>query len=198
MGRPSDDRESFGGRPLDFLEPEFLSAATHIFEHWNSPMTSRPFGPTSPVVRRLIAVSAWACFMIGFSDRAEGQSVGPTKTASTSAADAEPARYPLELVSPREAGTSPSPDDGSPAIPAGHRIFRAYPGLEYNIRAVVLGGSYPFRFELSDAPAGMTIDSRTGEIRWPKPSGEQSRPTITVTDAEGTTRSSPWMIKVGA
>ncbi len=44
----------------------------------------------------------------------------------------------------------------------------------------------------------MTIDSRTGEIRWPKPSGEQARPTITVTDAEGTTRSSAWTIKVGA
>lgn len=108
----------------------------------------------------------------------------------------EPARYPLELVSPREAGTSPSPDDQSPAIPIGHRIFRAYPGLEYNVRAVVLGGSYPFNYALTGAPSGMTIDAATGEIRWPKPSGDQAKPTITVTDAEGTTRTSAWTIHV--
>lgn len=64
----------------------------------------------------------------------------------------EPARYQLELVLPRAAETSASVEDESPAIPSGHRIYRAYPGLEYNIRAVVLGGAFPFRFALKDAP----------------------------------------------
>lgn len=166
-------------------------------------MTRRPTGSRSAVVVRAIAICLAACCWICESERAVAQSPrsatnGAATPGGARSADAEPSRYPLELVSPREAGTSPSPDDGSPAISAGHRIFRAYPGLEYNIRAVVLGGSYPFRFELFDASAGMTIDSRTGEIRWPKPSGEQARPTIAVTDAEGTTRSSAWTIKVGA
>lgn len=111
-------------------------------------------------------------------------------------AGAEPARYPLELVSPREAGTSPSMDDGSASIPAGHRIFKAYPGIEYNIRAVVLGGSFPYAYTLSNAPAGMTIHPKTGEIRWLTPRGNSVKATITVSDSEGTTRTSTWNIDV--
>jgi hypothetical protein len=104
------------------------------------------------------------------------------------------ANYSLELVSPRAAGTSPI--SGAPAIGAGNRIFKAYPGIEYNIRAVVIGGAYPYTFSLSGAPAGMTIDARTGEIRWPNATGTSVTPTITVTDSEGTVRSSPWTIAV--
>lgn len=109
----------------------------------------------------------------------------------------EPARYPLELVLPREAGSAPSPEDGTPTVSDAHRIYHAYPGLEYNIRSVVLGGSYPFQFQLSEAPDGMTINARTGEIRWPNPSGTRARPTITLTDAEGTARTSSWEIRIG-
>jgi hypothetical protein len=110
----------------------------------------------------------------------------------------EPSRYPLELVSPRAAGSSPSPDAGTPPMPAGHRIFRAHPDLEYDIRAVVIGGAFPYTFSLSDAPEGMTIDADTGEIHWPDPSGTSVSPTITVVDAEGTEVSSPWTIEVTA
>jgi hypothetical protein len=105
------------------------------------------------------------------------------------------ANYPLELVSPRAAGTFPSTDQGTPAMPSGHRIFYAYPGIPYNIRAVVIAGAYPYTFSLSNAPSGMTIDPGTGEINWPDPRANAT-PTITVTDAEGTTRSSPWTIQV--
>jgi hypothetical protein len=118
--------------------------------------------------------------------------------AAKGAPEAERANYPLELVSPRAAGTSPSDEKGTPNIPAGHRIFRAYPGIEYNIRAVVIGGSYPYRFDLSDAPRGMTIHPRTGEIRWASPAGERVTPTVTVTDAEGDRRVSSWTITVTA
>src|SRR5688572_17024316 len=68
-------------------------------------------------------------------------------------ASAQAANYPLELVSPRAAGSSPS--SGQPAISANNRIFWAYPGIEYNIRATVIGGKYPYRFALSNAPTGM-------------------------------------------
>lgn len=115
-------------------------------------------------------------------------------TLSTSN-NVEPSVYPLELVSPRAAGTFPSADSGTPAINAGHRIFKAYPGLEYNIRAAVIGGSYPYTFSLANAPSGMTINSRTGVIVWPDPQANAT-PTITVTDSESTQISSPWTIVV--
>lgn len=106
------------------------------------------------------------------------------------------ANYPLELVSPRASGSSPSADSGTPAIPSGHRVFFAYPGIAYNIRAVVIAGAYPYTFALSNAPTGMTINSATGEINWPNPQANAT-PTITVTDAEGTQRTSAWTIAVG-
>lgn len=104
------------------------------------------------------------------------------------------ANYPLELVSPRAAGTAPV--SGNDAISASNRIFRAYPGIEYNIRAVIVGGAYPYTFSLTNAPAGMVINPNTGEIRWPNPTGTTVTPTITVRDSEGTERSSPWTITV--
>ncbi|MGE0030141.1 MAG: Ig domain-containing protein [Steroidobacteraceae bacterium] len=104
------------------------------------------------------------------------------------------ANYPLELVSPRAAGSSPAA--GFEVIPAGHRIFRAHPSVQYNIRAVVIGGSYPFSFALANAPTGMTIHPATGEINWPSPTGVAVTPTLTVTDAEGTRVSSSWTISV--
>jgi hypothetical protein len=108
----------------------------------------------------------------------------------------EPARYPLKLVSPRESGTSPA--EGSPAMPAGHRIFKAYPGLNYEIRAVTLGGAFPFRYALADAPSGMTVDPSTGLIRWPNPATGRVTPKLTVTDAAGTSITSAWTITVAA
>ena len=129
----------------------------------------------------------------GSSDTSEGESTGDTDGAVN---DAEPSRYPLELVSPREPGTMPSSDPGTPAMPSGHRIFRAYPGLEYDVRAVVIGGSFPYRYALSDAPSGMEIDRDTGRITWPDPTAGSVTPTITVTDAEGTEISAPWTIDV--
>lgn len=104
------------------------------------------------------------------------------------------ANYPMELVLPRAVGTAPA--SGNDAVTARNRIFKAYPGIEYNIRAVVVGGAYPYSYSLSNAPSGMTIDANTGEISWPSPSGTTATPTITVRDAEGTQRSSPWTISV--
>lgn len=103
------------------------------------------------------------------------------------------ANYPLQLLHPRAAGTSP--DAGGPTISSNHRIFWAYPGIEYNIRASVIGGAYPYTFALSNAPSGMTVNSTTGTIVWTNPTSNAT-PTLTVTDSEGTQASGTWTITV--
>lgn len=96
------------------------------------------------------------------------------------------ANYPLEILNIKPAGTG--------GMVSTHRIYRAYPGLEYNIRAAIAGGAYPYTFSLSNAPAGMTIDAR-GTIVWVNPQADAT-PTITVRDSEGTQVSASWTIDV--
>ncbi|MBU5613504.1 Ig domain-containing protein [Geomonas azotofigens] len=100
------------------------------------------------------------------------------------------ANYPLEISNIKPAGT------GSPAIPVTNRVFRAYPGVEYNVKAAVIGGVYPFTFKLANAPQGMTIDAATGEIRWPNPQASSGTITLSVTDGENTTVSTTWTVNV--
>lgn len=100
------------------------------------------------------------------------------------------ANYSLEIILPKAAGT------GNPAIPATNRIFRAYPGIEYNIRAAVIGGTYPYSLSLSGAPPGMTINSSTGEISWPNPQADSGVITLSVTDSENAVVQSTWAITV--
>src|SRR5687767_12569806 len=99
-----------------------------------------------------------------------------------------PPFYPLEITNIGPVGVN--------GMSANNRIFRAYPGLEYNIRAAVVGGVYPFQYSLSGAPTGMTIDAATGEIRWPTPQSNASNITLTVRDSAGATRSATWSITV--
>jgi hypothetical protein len=106
------------------------------------------------------------------------------------------ANYPLQILIPRAIGTSP--DSGGPTIPSAHRIFWAYPAVPYNIRAAVIGGAYPFTYALQNAPAGMTINSTTGEINWPNPQTDAASITLRVTDAENTTVQTSWSIDVDA
>ena len=105
-------------------------------------------------------------------------------------APAQAAVFPLEITNIKPAGT------GTPAIPSTNRIFRAYPGIEYNIRAAVIGGQYPYTFSLSNAPSGMTINSATGEIKWPNPQANSGTITLAVRDSETTTVTSTWTITV--
>lgn len=100
------------------------------------------------------------------------------------------ANFPLEITNIKPAGT------GSPAISTTNRIFRAYPGIEYNIRAAVIGGVYPYTYSLSNQPAGMIINSRTGEISWPNPQANPGTITLSVTDSEDTMVSTTWEIIV--
>lgn len=99
------------------------------------------------------------------------------------------ANFPLEIINIKPAGT------GDPPIPESNRIFRAYPGIEYNIRAAVIGGLYPYTFSLENAPEGMTVDPDTGEISWPNPQSDAGPITLKVIDEEGSTISTQWSIK---
>jgi hypothetical protein len=100
--------------------------------------------------------------------------------------------FSLEITNIKPSGT------GSPSIPSTNRIFRAYPGIEYNIRTAVIGGVYPYTYSLDTAPDGMTINSRTGEISWPSPSVEDSPAscTVRVVDQESTAVTASWSITV--
>jgi hypothetical protein len=95
------------------------------------------------------------------------------------------ANQPLEVtnIKPRTSETG------------GGRIYRAYPGVAYEIRVAVVGGAFPYTFSLAEAPAGMVIDARTGAISWPSPQG-RAAPTVTVVDAEGTRASASWTVDV--
>lgn len=93
------------------------------------------------------------------------------------------ANYPLEIANIRS------------GLGANNRIARAYPGIEYNIRAAVVGGAYPYSYLLTNAPSGMTISAQTGLISWPNPQASAT-PTLTVVDSEGTRVSATWTITV--
>ncbi len=66
-------------------------------------------------------------------------------------------------------------------------LTKAYPGLEYNIRMGVIGGQYPYRYELEQSPSGMTINNYTGEIAWtPDASLEDTSANVSVIVTDST------------
>jgi len=81
------------------------------------------------------------------------------------------ANYDLDIINVDEVG-------------ADNRIRFAYPGIEYKVVIAAFGGTYPFDWELLEAPSGMVIDSSSGVISWSSPSsGGNVR--VRVTDVEG-------------
>lgn len=117
------------------------------------------------MVSRLFAV-----FLLGVVALAGCQSEGPAPTA-TPGAVIDPGQIngpaqrlvDMALVHPR-----PDAETGNHAQ---HR--NAYPGIAWSTHVVIMGGAYPFRFELLQAPAGMTIGNDSGAnygvIHWPDP-----------------------------
>lgn len=99
------------------------------------------------------------------------------------------ANQTLYVIQPRTSGS------GSPAIPSTHRIFYAYPGIEYKIRAAVVGGDYPYVFTLNNEPSGMTVDAQ-GYIVWPNPQSSATDVGLRVTDSEGAYTDVIWSITV--
>ena len=96
----------------------------------------------------------------------------------------------LSILNIKPAGT------GTPALSANARIFRAYPGIEYNIRAGVVGGQYPYTFSLSNAPAGMPVSNK-GVVSWANPASSASNITLRATDQDGDYVDATWSITVG-
>lgn len=107
----------------------------------------------------------------------------------------EPTYSPLTVLYPRATGNGGL--GSGTGLESSHRIYKAYPGLEYNIRAAVVGGSYPYTFALSNAPSGMTIDANTGEISWPDPDTTATDIVMTVTDSEDAEATGTWTVTVG-
>ncbi len=77
-----------------------------------------------------------------------------------------------------------------------NRFYRAYPGLEYSVPVSAIGGVFPYRYALTAAPAGMTIDAATGVITWPSPAEGKVEVTLTVTDAAQAVQQVRWPITV--
>jgi Putative Ig domain len=99
------------------------------------------------------------------------------------------ANMPLSVINIKPAGS------GTPAIPAENRIFHAYPGVEYKIRAAVVGGDYPYSFSLSNAPSGMTVDN-SGYIRWSNPQANANNISLQISDSSNNSISTTWSINV--
>lgn len=87
---------------------------------------------------------------------------------------------------------------GVRGLDGNNRIFRAYPGLAYNIRVAAVGGVYPFTYSLANAPSGMTVDANTGEINWPNPQASATDVRVTVQDRIGAVDTETWSINVTA
>jgi len=51
-------------------------------------------------------------------------------------------------------------------------LEKAYPGIEYNIRPAIKGGTYPYTFTLEASPRGMKIDPAKGTVTWIAPKAE--------------------------
>ncbi len=79
-----------------------------------------------------------------------------------------------------------------------NRFYKAYPGVEYRVKAAVRGGAFPYFYELTTAPAGMVIDSITGEILWSNPAASAMpyNVTLRVEDQEGSIQTVSWTVTV--
>jgi len=93
--------------------------------------------------------------------------------------------YDLEIAQPQ------------PNLDTKNRFYKAYPGLEYNVRVAINGGEFPFLYSLVEAPSGMEIDAK-GVITWSNPVESQSpyNVTLTVTDASSISKTVSWTISV--
>ena len=96
------------------------------------------------------------------------------------------ANYELEIIQPQA------------NLDITNRFYKAYPGLVYNVRLAVIGGAYPYRFELVSGPKGMLIDDKKGVINWPNPVEAQTpyAVQVRVQDAESVSRDVTWNITV--
>lgn len=117
-----------------------------------------------------------------FSDFTNNASVTVAGTGNWQLATGhfETAKIPIEIIAPRAGLTTDN------------RYYKAYPGIEYKVPVAVLGGAWPFLYELVNAPSSMTIGQQYGQanygiITWSNPvtSGSPHTVAIRVTDQQG-------------
>ncbi len=72
------------------------------------------------------------------------------------------ANYPIKIIQPQ------------PNLNIKNRFYKAYPGIDYDVRIAVTGGEYPFTYSLTKSPTGMIINKDTGEISWANPTVSNS------------------------
>ncbi len=93
-------------------------------------------------------------------------------------------------------------------LDASNRVYRAYPGIAYQIHADAVGGHWPYTYTLSGAPTGMTIEPgpcnnigpsgcTAGTIAWPSPTlGTHGPITVTIRDVDGDVVTGTWSVTV--
>jgi hypothetical protein len=75
-------------------------------------------------------------------------------------------------------------------------LEKAYPGIEYNIRPGVRGGTYPYTFTLDKSPAGMKIDAANGTVRWTPQQEGAFDISIRATDSAGKSATQSYKLTV--
>ena len=101
----------------------------------------------------------------------------------------EPAKIPLEIIAPRA------------GLTIANRYYKAYPGITYRVPVVVLGGAFPFQYQLVSGPSGMTIGQHYGDrdygiINYPNPVAGSYSVTVRVTDQQSNTYTVTWPLTV--
>ena len=117
-----------------------------------------------------------------------------TEDGPTSSAAATPTDNVNALSGGYSALTVVSPETVSTVS----RFGKAYPGLLYQVDVGVTGGYFPYKYTLTTAPVGMTIDLHTGVINWPdaQTDGNTYAVSVLVTDNNGDTVTKSWNIDV--
>ena len=100
------------------------------------------------------------------------------------------------LSAPRYATPEECPRFAEPQF-ISRPLEKAYPGIEYNIRPAIKGGTYPYAFALVASPEGMKIDPVKGIVTWVAPNAEGVHDvTIQVKDAAGRQATQSFQITV--
>jgi hypothetical protein len=74
----------------------------------------------------------------------------------------------------------------------------AYPSDPYKIRCAAHRGAWPYTWDLTVNPSGMTIDTNTGEITWTAAASGTHNVTARVTDAQSNTATVSWTITISS
>ena len=150
---------------------------------------------TSPKSYSGLAVGAHS-FKVRAADTANNATISSIYNWNITTSTTGPVIYP-----PSEGSDSPYALEilqPQPNLDKRNRFYKAYPGLVYNVRLAVAGGSYPYKFLLKNAPSGMTINANTGEINWPNPIAQATAypATVEVVDNRGAVKQVAWTIEV--